>query len=1422
MKPKPLSIPPDGLYGALLSSRLVNFTKCCVVMSAILLGFILIFMSSKTYSWTGELLLEADREVAQPGEQIQVSFRVRLTLEAGETLVGLDGISAPIQLNGLRLVRLINPLTVGNSVDLLDPQRPVLTFTDVASNPRGLLLQCTGTAGTVCDTEVFEIMLVAVSSTATGGSTVSLQLIQSTTSRQLEIQALSQIRASNMVSPNPSVPPPLGDPIVISVVELEAGLILRQPITPGVLGTVDNIDEPNAVHVLNVQLVDGDGAGNGDSFPSPVVSSFTIVADVSMDAFTFELRNSSNTVLATGVGKASGAVRFNGLNWQVPDGQASPVFAVYAYKSGPDSNLSDGQQIIFSIGNTPSSVLVETTITFTSRLSGMSSDAAFSIDVQAAQVVIGGSGTWDLSAPYVLLSTATDTDGNVDSGFTFTGTQTAELTAFLGDSTTGTIVAIDALSLVPVSLYTDVADTDREYLEFQARIGMSELSTHAVVVDVMADQLVLASPVTPNPLESGVSSSVMGFVVHAVSMPSLVIDSDENDPVGSSDPNVKSLLCEGSGFDPDATCESVGDLGSFDRGVYTGPLVVVTTLTQITVAGEITTMLLYFGDPYGYFNLLDEPISVIGCTGDGLTLDARASDESFFDITVGGMLCQGAVDYDIYYYDTEELGGNCGAVQADALVSSATAAAQVESVELSTGNSAVTVSNVSPDTRYCVVAQVNGLTAFSPVIEVNTIVEATTLELLGAAEWDLDGPYALSATGTFDAQGRRDSNFSLSDAIVEARVGDDAQPWVPATLLQPVGSTATAYVSTASYTADRDGVPFALRARIGSGLNSTLSITVDVDADNIVSTVFDAVILAGVSNPVDLFELRAVKDTVLDTDVDVEVDVICATGPLPGIESCTVDSAPERFIAGVYSGVVAATVLLENAVSSTEVTLFADVATGVSFVAERFEYSLTVLSCSGKGLTLQPGASDESFFEVAVGGMLCEGTVNYNIYYFDALELGGDCSSPMLLADALISSATAAAQVQRAALSVGNSTATISNVIPDTRYCVVAQASGSTASSSVTEVNTIVIATRVEISGPPVWDLTVPYMLRSTGTDNQGRLDGNFSLADVGVTVEARLGDDAQSWVPVSTPVQAIGSTARVPTATYTADTDGVAFALRARIGVGQNSTLNLSVDVAAVTLIAVGDNEAVPVDIRVAMVTQVVNAVDVNGVIDGDYAGTLVVQHDADGSVGLPVLSTVTVVVIEGSFIAGISTSVLRVEVEADMPGNQPAVISLLLGARDSLGQELMPTAVSFELLLAYDFDFDADGVLDDEDAGILFLWFNNRRLAALGTPEFLLRPAIRAPRNWISADMAPAVIVRLQRALVTDDVSGDYRFDALDFDASGVLDFEDAAILSLWFRGRGSLGTAQQILARAISLGWTEAPEADAVLARLQAVLP
>ena len=1073
-----------------------------VIVGIFLLGLVGGVIPGGAFAWEAEVVLQSDRQTAQPGEQVEVSIFAKVILEAGEQVVGLTQYELVWELEGLTYQSARNNRVVigrflyrdanieasrdGNNTLFENCPRTSASFFEhpqFGPLERPLATVKPGDTDPSCLLGPFETLILSVDGPV--GSTATVTIVPSR--GILKSVILSAVTGDLATGPALKYPTgggtdgsfpvdALGDPVVIRVVEQtnESQLVLEQPAIPGVLGTVDNIDEPNAVHVLNVQLVDGDGAGNGDSFPSPVVTSFTMVADVSVDAFTFELRNGSNAVLVTSVGNGSGAVKFDGLDWQVPDGQASPMFAVYAYKSRPGGDLIDGQEITFSIGNTLASVAIEATTTLTSRLSGMSSEASFSIDVQAVQVVIGGSETWDLSAPY-----------------------------------------------------------------------------------------------------------------------------------------------------------------------------------------------------------------------------------------------------------------------------------------------------------------------------------------------------ALSTTGTIDAQGRLDSNFSLSDAIVEARVGDDTQPWVPVAFLQPVGSIGE--VSTASYTADRDRVPFALRARIGSGLNSTLFITVDVVADNIVSTVLGASILDGVSNPVDLFELRAVKDTVVDTDVDVEVAVSCATDPLPGIESCAVDSAPERFIAGVYSGVVAATVLLEDASVSAEVTLFADVATGVSFVAERFEYSFTVLNCSGKGLTLRPGASDEIFFEVAVGGMLCGDTADYDIYYYDALELGQNCST--VLAAALISSATAAAQVQRVALSVGNSTATISNVTPDTRYCVVAQVSGSTASSSVTEVNTIVVATLVEIDGPPVWDLTAPYMLRSTGTDGQGRLDGNF--ADAGVTVEARLGDDTQPWVLL----EDILPTGEVPTAAYTADTDGVAFALRARIGDGQNSTLNLSVDVTAVALMAGGDIEVLPVDTGVVMVAQVVNAVDINGVIDGDYAGDLAVEHDADGSVDLPVMSTVTVVVIQGSFIAaGVSALVLRVEVEAAMFGDQNLpVISLLLEARDSLGQELMPATVSFEFLLGYDFDFDADGVLDDEDAGILFLWFNNRRLAALGTPEFLLRPAIRAPRNWISADMAPDVVVRLQQVLVTDDVSGYYRFDALDFDASGVLGFEDAAILSLWSNGRGSLGTrsAQQILARAISMGWIEASEADAVVARLRAVV-
>ena len=155
----------------------------------------------------------------------------------------------------------------------------------------------------------------------------------------------------------------------------------------------------------------------------------------------------------------------------------------------------------------------------------------------------------------------------------------------------------------------------------------------------------------------------------------------------------------------------------------------------------------------------------------------------------------------------------------------------------------------------------------------------------------------------------------------------------------------------------------------------------------------------------------------------------------------------------------------------------------------------------------------------------------------------------------------------------------------------------------MTEVNTIVVAIRVEIDGPPVWDLIATIRCAVLARTGQGRV----RTAQQSGAVEARLGDDAQPWVPVG-------------------------------------------------------------------------SGVDISGNIDGDYQGTLVVEHDADGSVGLPAMSTVTVVVIRGSFIAGVSTSMLRVEVEAAMLSGQiPAVISLLLGARDSLGQKLMPAVASF-----------------------------------------------------------------------------------------------------------------------------------------------
>ena len=953
-----------------------------------------VFVSAGAYAWTAEIIWNADREFAQPGEEINVSLRVRITYETGEANIGLAAVGVPIELNGISFVRVENPF-FSTTVDLLDPRRPVISFSEAAGNVRGLSLKCTAAVGGSCDTDVFEVVTFAVSSTATGGSVASLQIVRATTSRQLEIQALTQNMPANVVAATPSAPVPLGTPLTINVVELaeESQLVLTPPVTPSVLGTVVSTSPMSAVPVFNVWLVDGDGAGNGDSFPSPIVTGFTMNADVPVDAFTFELRDRvSGDVIDSSVGQDT-EVSFDGFTWQVQDGDSTQTFVVYAYKSGVNSNLTDGQDILFTLYSTPTMVVTQATSTLTSGLSGTVSDISFGIDVQPYRVGIAGEGDWDLTAPYALETSATDTDGNEDTDFSVS--LPSLVFSVESGAQSSTITATNSL---PITVYTEDLNLDRDGETFLIRVGLPVLgdpltvieSEHMVSVDVAADGLLLASPTAATSLISAIPTTLTDLVVHAVHGDSSVRDIDENGMVGAADPSMNSLRCgDDDSDDGDFSCQSLGPVGSFASGIYSGPLGIVATLNDLSDSVTITSMQLFFGDKYGYFQLLDmgQTLSLTGCNGVGLTLAVGDSAESFFDVIVGGELCDGDADYDIYYVDINESGGSCAGVDVNALVSSATSAVppQVTRASLSNSNPTARVTAaVNADTQYCVVVRVSGIdTASTDIVRVDTTVIASQVMITGNAVWDLTSPYGLSSTAT-DDQGRLDGDFNLSnpDVTVEAQVGGNA-PWVAIDLVN------VNYVATAAYTADIDRVPFALRARIGSGANSTLSVTVDVQAvalradGNVIDEVADDGSSVNVTQAVSAVDANGV----VDTDYSGMVVVVGASSSLSDTTATAI------VVAGVISTGTATVVLNvsvegDNAMNAPIITvMFTAESGGVRLMPAMLQFEFAPfadIDIDGNGNTRQ----------LTDYAIMFAWAFNLNTYRAGTLAAGGDPTDP--------------------------------------------------------------------------------------------------------------------------------------------------------------------------------------------------------------------------------------------------------------------------------------------------------------------------------------------------------------------------------------------------------------------------------------------
>ena len=553
-KKKGFSVKPNmcsSQLGECSRSNIRSARRCINALGAFLFIAAFTFVPAAVDAWKGEVVLEQNPATAQTGDRVEIGIFAKITLEAGEQVVGIAQYELVWELDGLTFVSDTQGRVVtgrflyrdsniaasrdGNSALAENcPRTEASFFIDpsfMLPVPRPLATVKPGDTDPSCILGPFETLVLSVDGSVDSTPTLTIvdtvggliSVILSVANSSLTNGPALKYSAGGDAS-GAFAPGAFGEPVAFRVVELddEAQLVLSEPAIQGILNTSSNNSSDDAVHVLNVQLSDG----GSDSFPSPMVTGFTMMSDVAVDAFTFELRSPANVVLATSVG-AGQAVSFDGLAWRAEDGQATPMFAVHAYKSGPNGSLTDGQEITLSLESTASSVAIMATTTVVSGLSGQASQASFGIDVQAQQLLLAGSGTWDLTVPYALTFIGMDLDGNIDLGFT---TDTALVDVQVGGDlqpwVAVTLVPVgDELGL-PVTAYT--ADTDGVALSVRARIGdnvaAADLSTHSVTVDVVATMLVADGDAGTQPGIDG-RSVVVTQAVNAVDA-NQIVDSD--------------------------------------------------------------------------------------------------------------------------------------------------------------------------------------------------------------------------------------------------------------------------------------------------------------------------------------------------------------------------------------------------------------------------------------------------------------------------------------------------------------------------------------------------------------------------------------------------------------------------------------------------------------------------------------------------------------------------------------------------------------------------------------------------------------------------------------------------------------------------------------------------------------------------------
>ena len=174
-----------------------------------------LFMSAGAHAWTAEVLLEPDRLFVQPGEQIEIAVKARITVDAaagsepvngsrptGEQVVGIGTYRVPMKLEGLYYVghqttTMTQLVPTGNNLVLSYSYiNTSITFTGDQAE-----FNCQGGTSTVtCDLGPFATIVLGVDESLEAGDTATLTVVAGAAENGVRIQSVRGGYPSNSIS----------------------------------------------------------------------------------------------------------------------------------------------------------------------------------------------------------------------------------------------------------------------------------------------------------------------------------------------------------------------------------------------------------------------------------------------------------------------------------------------------------------------------------------------------------------------------------------------------------------------------------------------------------------------------------------------------------------------------------------------------------------------------------------------------------------------------------------------------------------------------------------------------------------------------------------------------------------------------------------------------------------------------------------------------------------------------------------------------------------------------------------------------------------------------------------------------------------------------------------------------------------------